>query len=139
MAESVVEIKTRLVGTSISFVNFRFDTFIALRICVLFICTYSDHLNICTVHPQDSSILNLKKIVRANMRVDRSWNEAAAACSEQHVHLAGVQGCLFWSSEVFILEFRGVYFGVQMCLFWTDFEILMWNAFENPTVETGGT
>ena len=51
------------------------------------------------------------------MRVGRSWNEATAACSEHHVHLAGVQRCLFW----------------------TDFEILMWNAFENPTVETEGT
>ena len=63
------------------------------------------------------------------MRVGRSWNEAAAACSEHHVHLAGVQRCLFWTD--FEKMFRGVYL--------TDFEILIWNAFENPTVETGGT
>ena len=25
------------------------------------------------------------------MRVDRRWDESAAACSEQHIHLAGVQ------------------------------------------------
>ena len=34
---------------------------------------------------------HLKKIVCANMRVDRSWDDRAAACSEQHIHIAGVR------------------------------------------------
>ena len=32
---------------------------------------------------------HLKKIVRTDMRVDWSWDKAAAARSQQHIHLAG--------------------------------------------------
>ena len=32
---------------------------------------------------------NLKKIVRTDVRVDRSWDKAAAARGQQHIHLAG--------------------------------------------------